>query len=68
MSAPCQKRIYAVSFVMPEVQLQSCLTCPKCGHRSLENMPTNACVISYVCDNCHERLKPLPDDCGVYGA
>ena len=28
---------------MTAVQRQSTLTCPKCGHRSTETMPTDAC-------------------------
>jgi hypothetical protein len=28
---------------MTAIQLQSVLTCPNCGHRSAETMPTDAC-------------------------
>lgn len=28
---------------MSEVALQSTLTCPECGYRKQETMPTNAC-------------------------
>ena len=27
-----------------ELQLQSTLTCPHCGHQTIETMPTDACV------------------------
>jgi DNA-directed RNA polymerase subunit RPC12/RpoP len=44
---------------MPEVQLQSEITCPKCGHKATETMPTDACQFFYNCAGCGERLKPL---------
>jgi hypothetical protein len=31
------------------MQLESTLTCPSCGHRSVETMPTDACVFFYDC-------------------
>lgn len=46
--------------------LQSTITCPKCGHRIEETMPTNACVFFYDCPACHARLKPLDGDCCVF--
>ena len=46
--------------------LQSVITCPSCGHRSEEIMPTNACLIVYDCPRCHSRLKPKAGDCCVF--
>ena len=46
--------------------LESEITCPKCGHRKKETMPTDACVYFYVCENCKKTLKPLQGDCCVY--
>ena len=46
--------------------LQSRITCPKCGNRSDETMPTNACLFFYDCPACHVRLKPLEGDCCVF--
>jgi hypothetical protein len=46
--------------------LESTITCPKCGHRVEETMPTNACVFFYDCPACHARLKPLEGDCCVF--
>lgn len=46
--------------------LQSTITCPKCGHRVEETMPTNACLFFYDCPACHARLKPLEGDCCVF--
>jgi hypothetical protein len=49
-----------------KAELKSVLTCPECGARSSETMPTNACVFFYECKNCDVLLKPLPGDCCVY--
>lgn len=48
------------------VELQSTLTCPNCGHKKTETMPTDACVYFYECEKCKIRLKPLSGDCCVY--
>ena len=49
-----------------EVLLKSEITCPKCGHKKVEDMPTNACQFFYECENCKEVLKPKEGDCCVY--
>ena len=36
------------------------ITCPKCGHRANEQMPTDACRYFYDCNFCRERLKAHP--------
>ena len=46
--------------------LRSTITCPKCGHRVEETMPTSACVFFYDCPACHAHLKPLEGDCCVF--
>ena len=48
------------------VELKSTITCPKCGHKKSEMMPTNACEFFYECENCKTRLRPLEGDCCVY--
>ena len=40
------------------MQLVSTITCPACGHRASETMPTDACMFFYVCKGCGMRLKP----------
>jgi hypothetical protein len=50
----------------PELQLQSVLTCPHCGHQAMETMPANACVAFYDCKGCGKTLKPLPGSCRVF--
>ena len=46
--------------------LQSTLTCPQCGQRSVETMPTDACLFFWNCPSCGARLKPKPGDCCVF--
>ncbi|MES0880259.1 GDCCVxC domain-containing (seleno)protein [Roseibium sp. SCP14] len=46
--------------------LVSELTCPKCGHVSIETMPTDACQWFHECASCKTLLKPLPGDCCVF--
>lgn len=46
--------------------LASVITCPSCGHRSEETMPTNACLFFYDCGRCKVRLKPKAGDCCVF--
>lgn len=48
------------------LQLQSHLTCPHCGHVSLETMPTDACRFFHVCTACAQTLSPEPGDCCVF--
>lgn len=48
------------------VILQSELTCPECGHKKSETMPTDACQWFYECEHCRALLKPKPGDCCVY--
>lgn len=48
------------------IEYHSQITCPKCGHSKLEEMPTNACTYFYQCDNCKTELRPKPGDCCVY--
>jgi hypothetical protein len=42
------------------------LTCPKCGHRSTETMPTDACIYFHECAGCGALLRPKPGDCCVF--
>ncbi|MFC6639626.1 hypothetical protein GV827_15920 [Sulfitobacter sp. JBTF-M27] len=46
--------------------LESEITCPECGHKAAETMPTDACQWFYECSSCKAVLKPLPCDCCVY--
>lgn len=46
--------------------LESVLTCPHCGFRKEETMPTDSCLYFYECSGCGRMLKPLPGDCCVF--
>jgi transcription elongation factor Elf1 len=37
------------------IQIESVLTCPRCGHQSAEQMPTDACRFFYTCKGCGEQ-------------
>ena len=45
---------------------KSTITCPECGFKATEQMPTDACRVFYDCKGCGERLKPKPGDCCVF--
>ncbi|WP_083926971.1 GDCCVxC domain-containing (seleno)protein [Colwellia piezophila] len=51
---------------MNNIILESIITCPTCGAKKEEVMPTDACQYFYECTSCHELLKPLAGDCCVY--
>lgn len=48
------------------IELESTITCPKCGHKKKEIMPTDACQFFYECQKCKTVLKPKQGDCCVY--
>lgn len=48
------------------ITLQSTLTCPACGARATETMPTDACRRVYDCPACSAVLRPRPGDCCVF--
>lgn len=48
------------------IVLLSSITCPNCGHKSEENMPTDSCQFFYECSNCKTVLKPIQGDCCIY--
>jgi len=48
------------------MELQSTLTCPRCGRAKTETMPTDACQFFYDCTGCGVILRPKPGDCCVF--
>ena len=48
------------------IELESEITCPDCGHKKVETMPTDQCVFFYECDGCKTVLRPLAGDCCVF--
>ena len=51
---------------MVDVVRVSELTCPECGFKKAEVMPSDSCQWFYECQQCHAILKPQPGDCCVY--
>ncbi len=51
---------------MAEIIADSELSCPECGHKSMETMPTDTCQFYYECKGCGALLKPLQGDCCVF--
>ena len=49
-----------------DIRPMSTLTCPRCGHRETEIMPTDACQYFYDCKGCGAVLGPKPGDCCVF--
>ena len=46
--------------------LQSTITCPDCGFKKEETMPTDACQYFYMCTNCKTTFKAKQGDCCVF--
>ena len=46
--------------------LESEITCPECGFKQLETMPTDACQFFYECKGCGQLLRPKLGDCCVF--
>ena len=51
---------------MTEVQKESTITCPTCGHEKTETMPTDSCLFYYECEGCKTLLRPKAGDCCVF--
>lgn len=42
------------------------ITCPHCGHKKIEVLPTEVCQIKYTCEKCLMVLTPKDGDCCVF--
>ena len=49
-----------------EIAMQSEITCPNCGHKKTEQLPSDVCVIKYTCSTCKTELHPKQGDCCVF--
>jgi hypothetical protein len=61
----CEPREASVNTRADAPILESTLTCPECGHQSIETMPTNA-FFFHECVGCGVLLRPRPGDCCVF--
>lgn len=50
----------------PERSGTSEITCPKCGHKKVEVLPTEVCQLVYKCEKCGEVMHPKDGDCCVF--
>jgi hypothetical protein len=48
------------------IAMQTEITCPHCGYKKTETMPTDVCVIKYNCKKCQTELRPKHGDCCVF--
>lgn len=51
---------------MPTPILESIITCPACGARKTETMPSDACLVVYTCHGCGALLRPSAGDCCIF--
>ena len=51
---------------MLAIKLESEITCPNCGYKKNEIMPTDACQFFYDCLGCGSLLRPKSGDCCVF--
>lgn len=42
------------------------ITCPKCGFKKMETLPTDVCLIKYKCDSCNTVSYSKDGDCCVF--
>lgn len=54
------------TFIENKTSMESEITCPKCGYKKTETMPTDVCVIKYNCEKCQAELRPKEGDCCVF--
>jgi hypothetical protein len=48
------------------LSIKSEITCPSCGYKKMENMPTDVCLLKYSCEKCNATLFPREGDCCVF--
>jgi hypothetical protein len=50
----------------PETSPTSEITCPKCGFKKTEILPTKVCQLVWKCDKCGTESHPKDGDCCVF--
>jgi len=48
------------------LEIQSVVTCPDCGFKKAETMPSDSCQFFYKCFNCKASLMPREGDCCIF--
>ncbi|HAD99506.1 MAG TPA: hypothetical protein DCG46_00090 [Gammaproteobacteria bacterium] len=49
-----------------KVTIRATISCPYCGHKHQEAMPSDHCLYFYRCTACDKTLKPKKGDCCVF--
>jgi hypothetical protein len=49
-----------------QVVFKSTVRCPNCGFEKEEQMPAQACLITYICQRCAAVLQPQQGDCCIF--
>ena len=65
-SKPNAGSVNVVAEIKTEISGQSEITCPKCGFKKKETMPTDVCLLKYTCTGCRAELLPKEGDCCVF--
>ena len=42
------------------------ITCPYCGHKKVETLPTDVCQLVYTCEQCKKDIRAKEGDCCVF--
>lgn len=50
----------------PKASNTSIITCPKCGYKKTEVLPTEVCQLKYTCEKCLAVLYPAKEVCCVF--
>jgi hypothetical protein len=64
--AACSKENKKDCCKRPEKSVTSEITCPNCGYKRTETLPTEICQLTYTCGNCKTVLHPKEGDCCVF--
>jgi len=48
------------------MNVESTITCPKCGGTKKETIPTDSCQNQYTCSVCGAQLEPKDGKCCVF--
>ncbi|HYG53404.1 MAG TPA: GDCCVxC domain-containing (seleno)protein [Flavobacteriales bacterium] len=52
--------------IFQKTETHSELTCPNCGYKQTERMPTDQCQLVYTCAKCKKDNYPKETDCCVF--
>lgn len=59
-------RIKTTIISSTQTSTMSEITCPKCGYKKMEALPTDVCLIKYKCDSCNTVSYSKDGDCCVF--